>query len=254
MLLAIDIGNSNVSVGLHRDGQWLYQWRIQTVRERMPDEYGVFVRSFFEQAGMEPEQTEQAIISSVVPQLTLGMAEMVERQVRRAPLVLHYGVDVGITIETEHPQATGNDLVANAVAGWNHFHSNCVVVNFGTATTLTAVGEPGRFLGVAIAAGLATTADALAGKAAQLAHIPLAGPPSVIGRNTEHSMQSGLVLGHVAMVEGLLDRMRVELPGAKVIATGGLVSILAPLTTYFDAVDPWLTLEGLRLIAERNRG
>jgi len=253
MLLAIDIGNSNVSVGIHRDGTWLHQWRIQTVRERMPDEYGVFVRSFFEQAGMKPEQTAQAIISSVVPQLTLGMTQMVERQTGKPPLLLRYGVDTGIAIETDHPQATGNDLVANAVAGWHHFHANCIVVNFGTATTLTAVAAPGRMLGVSIAAGLATTADALAGKAAQLAHIPLAGPPSAIGRNTEHSMQSGLVLGHVAMVEGLIDRMRVELPNAQVIATGGLVNILAPLTTYFDAVDPWLTLEGLRLIAERNR-
>jgi type III pantothenate kinase len=178
---------------------------------------------------------------------------MVERQTGKAPLILRYGVNTSIAIETEHPQATGNDLVANAVAGWNYFHTNCIVVNFGTATTLTAVAEPGRMLGVSIAAGLATTADALAGKAAQLAHIPLAGPPSAIGRNTEHSMQSGLVLGHVAMVEGLIDRMRVELPHAQVIATGGLVGILAPLTAYFDAVDPWLTLEGLRLIAERNR-
>jgi type III pantothenate kinase len=159
------------------------------------------------------------------------------------------------------------------VAGYDRFKGNCIVVNFGTATTLTAVAAPnvpglsganvpggapapggsgaGEFRGVSIAAGLAVTANALVSGAAQLAHVPLDAPPSVIGTNTRHSMQSGLVLGHVAMVEGLIDRIRQELPGARVVATGGLAPILAPLTDHFDAVDPMLTLEGLRLVANR---
>lgn len=252
MLLAIDIGNSNIKLGVHDGGGWAEYWPIETVRDRMPDEYAVLLRSFLAEAGIGRREIDRTIMSSVVPQLTHGMMEMLEWQIGRRPLLLSREIDIGLDIVTDQPDSVGTDLIANAVAGYHRFQSDCIVVNFGTATTLTAVSEPGEFRGVAIAAGLAVTANALVGGAAQLSHVELAAPPSVIGTNTRHAMQSGLVLGHVAMIEGLIDRMREVLPGARVIATGGLAQILAPLTSHFDAVDPMLTLEGLRIVAERN--
>jgi type III pantothenate kinase len=265
MLLALDIGNSNIKFGVHDGARWTYFWPVETVRERMPDEYAVLLRSFLAEAGLSAADLERAIVSSVVPQLTVGMLDMLERQIGRRPLLLGPGLDTGLVIKTDQPESVGTDLIANAVAGYDRFKGNCIVVNFGTATTLTAVAAPnvpggapapggsgaGEFRGVSIAAGLAVTANALVSGAAQLAHVPLDAPPSVIGTNTRHSMQSGLVLGHVAMVEGLIDRIRQELPGARVVATGGLAPTLAPLTDHFDAVDPMLTLEGLRLVANR---
>lgn len=252
MLLTIDIGNTNVVFGAHDGDAWIHTGRVETVRTRMPDEYAAIFRAVLSEAGLELDSFERTIISSVVPQLTRGMVEMVASRAGQQPLVLGPHLDLGIEVKTEHPNQIGSDLVANAVAGYHRFGENCIVVNTGTATTLTAVATPGHLLGVAISAGLMVTADALVGRSAQLAHVPLAGPPSVIGRNTEHAMQSGLVLGHVAMIEGLLSRMKSQIGGAKVIATGGLTTIIEPLTDQFDAVDPWLTLDGLRIIAGRN--
>ena len=152
----------------------------------------------------------------------------------------------------DHPEQVGSDRIADAVAAYERFNSNCIVVDFGTATAFTVVAEPGEMIGAVIAAGLNTIADALVRRTAQLPQVELVPPPSVIGRNTIHAMQSGLVLGHIAMVEGLVSRIKAELGSAQVIATGGLSTVLAPHTDCFDAVDPWLTLDGLRLIAERN--
>ncbi len=252
MLLAIDIGNSNIKFGIHNGADWAHFWPIETVRSRMPDEYAVLLRSFLAEAGLVGRHIERAIMSSVVPQLTVGMLDMLERQIGKRPLLLRHGLDTGLAIKTDQPESVGTDLIANAIAGYHRFQSNCIVVNFGTATTLAAVAAPGEFLGASIAAGLAVTANALVGGAAQLSHVELTAPPSVIGANTRHAMQSGLVLGHVAMIEGLIARMRHDLPGAQVIATGGLAPVLAPLTNAFDAVDPMLTLEGLRIVSERN--
>lgn len=252
MLLAIDIGNTNVVFGAHDGTQWVHHGRIETVRTRMGDEYAVLFQALLSEAGLSMTSFDRTIISSVVPQLTREMIEMVRSRSGKDPMVVGSHLDLGIEIKTEHPRQIGSDLLANAVAGYQRFGENCIVVNTGTATTLTAVAVPGHLLGVAIAAGLMVTSDALVGRSAQLPHVPLTAPPSVIGRNTEQSMQSGLVLGHVAMIEGLLARIKAELGGAKVIATGGLTAIVAPLTDQFDAVDPWLTIEGLRLIAERN--
>jgi type III pantothenate kinase len=252
MLLTIDIGNTNIVFGAHDGNDWIHTGRIETVRTRMADEYAVVFKALLAEQELSWESFDKTIISSVVPQLTRGMIEMVESRSGRPPLVVGQHLDLGVVVKTDHPHATGADLIANAVAGYNRFGENCIIVNTGTATTLTAVAVPGELLGVSIAAGLIVTADALVGKAAQLPHVPLVAPPSVIGRNTEHSIQSGVVVGHVAMIEGLLQRMKAELGGAKVIATGGLTAIIGPLTDQFDDIDPWLTLDGLRLIAERN--
>jgi len=253
MLLAIDIGNSNIVFGVHDGTRWFRHWRVQTVRERMPDEYAVLFRNFLHEADLEMEALDQTILSSVVPQLTGALAEMVKQRTGYPPLIVSAQIDTGIHINTEQPQRVGSDLIADAVAAYDRFRSNCIVVDFGTATTFNAVRTPGEMVGVAIAAGLHTTADALVGRTAQLPQIELVPPASVLGRNTIQAMQAGLVLGHLAMVEGLVGRMRRELGGeAQVIATGGLAAVLGPHTDCFDAIDPWLTLDGLRLIAARN--
>lgn len=251
MLLATDIGNSNVKFGVHDGDRWREHWAIETVRQRMPDEYAVLLRSFLAEARIERQSISRAIVSSVVPQLTRGMLEMVGEQTGAQPLLLTHELDLGLEIGTERPESLGSDLIANAVAAWARFGETCIVINFGTATTLTVVESPGIIRGAAIAAGLAVTANALVGDAAQLSHVELAAPPTAIGINTRHALQSGLVLGHIAMVEGIVERMLQEIGPAKVIATGGLVTVLAPSTSLFDAVDPLLTLEGLRLIAAR---
>ncbi len=252
MLLAIDIGNTNIVFGVHNGETWSHHWRVQTVRKRMPDEYAVLFRDFLSEAGLTLRDIDRSVLSSVVPPLTRGIAEMVASRTGHAPVVVSAALDLGIRIVTDQPERVGSDLIANAVAGYQRARGNCIVVDFGTATTFTAVAEPGELRGVAIAAGLNTTADALVGHTAQLPQIELIPPPSVIGRNTIHAMQAGLVLGHLAMVEGLVTRFKRELGTARVIATGGLSSVLGPHTDCFDEIEPWLTLDGLRLIALRN--
>ncbi len=252
MLLAVDIGNTNIVFGVHTQDQWLHHWRIQTVRDRMPDEYAALFRDLLGEADLDLTGFKSAIISSVVPPLTQGFREMIALRTGRTPLILDAGTKTGIEIRTERPEEVGSDLIANAVAAYDRFKTNCVAVDFGTATTFTAIAEPGALMGVSISAGLQAIVDALVGHTSQLPQIELAPPPSVIGRNTVHSMQSGLVLGYVSLIEGLIDRIRRELGHAKVIATGGLAQTVAPLTDRFNAVDPWLTLEGLRLVSERH--
>jgi type III pantothenate kinase len=252
MLIAVDVGNTNIVFGVHDGDGWAHHWRVQTVRERMPDEYAVMFRNFLSDAGLEFRQFDHAILSSVVPQLTSGLSDMMAQHTGYWPVVVSAKVNTGVRINVDHPESVGSDRIADAVASYERFRSNCVVVDFGTATAFTIVAEPGELIGAVIAAGLTTTADALVRRTAQLPQVALVPPPSIIARNTIHAMQAGLVLGHIAMVEGIVDRIRRELGGAKVIATGGLSTVLAPLTDRFDAVDPWLTLDGLRLIAERN--
>ncbi|MEL6186752.1 MAG: type III pantothenate kinase, partial [Myxococcota bacterium] len=243
---------SNIKFGVHNGKVWTHSWPVQTVRDRMPGEYAVLLRSFFRDAGLELRSVSRVILSSVVPQLTDGLRVMLEHQVGRPPLVVGAHLDLGVRIGTESPHAVGADLLANAVAGYARFRAACVVISLGTATTLSAVSDAGELYGVSIAAGMGTTEKALVGGAAQLAHVPLEPPPDVLGTNTRHAMQSGLVLGHLALIEGLVARIQRSHGPHKVVASGGLVHLLADHTDLFDAVDPRLTLEGLRIIAERN--
>jgi type III pantothenate kinase len=253
MLLAIDIGNTNAVFGIHNGQQWVRQWRVQTVRERMPDEYAVLFRDLLGEADMNFEDFDRVGISSVVPQLTGGLKRMFAERTGEEPFVLSHRADSGIELRVDHPEKVGADLIADAMAAYTRLQSNCIVVDFGTATTVSAVAEPGVLLGTAIAAGLIVTRNALVEQTAQLPQIDLEVPECVIGKNTVHSMQAGLVMGHLCMVEGLVARMKKEIGGdVRVIATGGLSQVIAPHTDCFDEVDLWLTLEGLRLITERN--
>lgn len=254
MLLAIDVGNTNIVFGVYDQDKWTQQWRIQTVHNRMPDEYAVLFQSLLDHdSGLHLASFEHVIISSVVPQLTSALVEMMHARSQRQPLVLSNAMNLGIEIATDNPERVGADIIADCVAAYERVKDSCIVVDFGTATTFTVVTNPGVMRGTAISAGLRITIDALVNQTAQLPQIEIAAPPSVIGTNTIASMQSGLVVGYVAMIEGMIQRMNQAIGDQlHVIATGGLSTVVAPLTDIFDNVDPWLTLEGLRLIAARN--
>jgi type III pantothenate kinase len=253
MLLAIDIGNTNVVFGIHNRQKWIAQWRVRTVRDQMPDEYAVLFKEFLREVNIALSDIRQVVLSSVVPPLSGVFRELCQRYFGRPPLVVGPGIRTGINIRTDNPSEVGADLIANAVAAYDRFRADCIVVDFGTATTFSAIAEPGIFLGVAIAPGLGLAADALSGRTAQLPRVDLTPPPSAIGKNTVHSMQSGLIFGYAGLVEALITRVRAELgEHAPVIATGGLSQVFAPLCQQIEVIEPWLTLDGLRLIAERN--
>lgn len=261
MLLAIDIGNTNIAFGVYDHDRWINHWRIRTVPDQMPDEYGVLFRELLRHKGIAMGEISRAILCSVVPPLTGALAEMLRQELEpgsaqdsgRFPLIVGPGIRTGVRIRTDNPAEVGGDLVANAVAAHTLFPGNCIVVDFGTALTFTAVDAAGDLMGVAIAPGLHSAAAALSSRTAQLPQVRLTPPPAAIGRNTVHSIQSGVVFGYVGLVEALVQRMRQELGGqAHAIATGGLSHIIAPLTDQFAAIEPWLTLDGLRFIAERN--
>lgn len=252
-LLCINIGNTNIVLGLWHEHRWLHHWRIETVHGRMPDEYAVLLRSLFRDAKYDWTDIDRVVMASVVPPLTPTFRDLAARNTSREPIVVGPGVRTGVRIRIDNPVELGADLVADAVAAYERFRTACIIVDLGTATTFSAVSAEGDFLGVAIAPGLRLSAEALSRETSQLPRVNLVPPPCTIGKNTIHSMQSGLVLGHIGMIEGLLRRMRAELGGTcKVIATGGMSGLLAPLTNEFDAVDIFLTLDGLRIIAERN--
>ncbi len=254
MLWVIDIGNTNIVLGVHDGRSWLHLWRVQTQRDKMPDEYAVLFRALLQEANLTPAQLTRAVISSVVPPLTATLAEVVQRLCGFTPLIIGPHLDTGIRILLDNPLEIGSDLLANAVAAHHRVGGACIVVDFGTATTVIAVSERGEFLGGAIAPGLKLAVAALAGGTAQLPAIPLAAPPRAIGTGTVSAIQSGIVYGYLGLVEGLVRRFRTEMGcEAPVIATGGLSGLMAQHTDLFVAVDVGLTLEGIRLIAERNR-
>jgi len=254
MLLAVDVGNTNIVFGIYDGEQWLHHWRVRTVRDKMPDEHAVQFRVFLREAGLAMHAFDQLVLSSVVPPLTTSMQVMLATQTGLEPLVVSHLVDTGLVFAVDNPAEVGADLIANAVAAYNYFRRGCIIVDFGTATTFTAVSGAATFLGVAIAPGVNLAASALAGGTAQLPQIQLVPPPHAIGTNTIYAIQSGILLGYVALVEGMIDHFRSEMGvAAPVIATGGLSRLIPPLSDRFDAVDEWLTLEGIRLIALRNR-
>lgn len=253
MLLAIDAGNTNIAFGIYDGTRLTHHWRIRTVPDQMPDEYAVLFRELFRDGGIVIGDIDQTVLSSVVPPVTDALTDMLEQETGHKSLVVGPGVRTGIRIRTENPAEVGADLVANAVAAYARYHGNCIVVDFGTALTFTAVAEPGDLLGVAIAPGLNSAVTSLSRNTAQLPRVHLAPPPAAIGRNTTHSIQSGVVFGYVGLVEALIGRMRAEMGGtAMAVATGGLATVFAPLSDEFAAIEPWLTLDGLRIIAERN--
>ncbi|MEW6566606.1 MAG: type III pantothenate kinase [Chloroflexota bacterium] len=254
MLLTIDIGNTNITLGLFQDQHLAAAWRLGTARERMPDEYGLQLLGLIEHAGHGPQDIQGVSLASVVPPLTATFVQTCERFLGQSPLVVDAGVRTGVRIRYEDPKAVGADRVVDAAAVQRLYGGPACIVDFGTGTTFDAVSAEGDYLGGAIAPGLGIAAEALFQHTAKLPRVELARPPAAIGRNTVHAMQSGLIFGYVGLVEGMVARFRHELgPKMKVIGTGGLVEIIAAETRVIEIVAPWLTLDGLRIVWELNR-
>lgn len=254
MLLTIDIGNTNLTLGLYEGDKLGAHWRLATDHNRMPDEYGLQFLGLLQNAGKTLEDIQGVSLASVVPPLTGRVIQACREYLKQEPLVVDTGVKTGIKIRYEDPKAVGADRVCDAVAVMKLHGGPACVVDFGTATTFNAITKDGEYLGGAITAGINLAAEALFTRAAKLPRIDLQVPPSVIGRNTVHAMQSGLLFGYVSMVEGMVSRFRAELGGdMKVIATGGMAEVVAKETKVINIISPWLTLEGLRLIWELNR-
>lgn len=254
MLLTIDIGNTNITIGLYTDGTLGPRWRLATDQERMPDEYGLQLIGMLAHAGYKPEALTGICMASVVPPLTGKIVEACQVYCGLQPLVVDAGVRTGVRIRYEDPRAVGADRIVDAAAVISLYGSPACVVDFGTATTFDAISAEGDYLGGAIAPGVSIAAEALFLRAAKLPRIELQRPPAAIGRNTVHAMQSGLIFGYVSLVEGMVARFRKELgAGMKVIATGGLAEIIARETNVLEIIAPWLTLEGLQIIWYLNR-
>ncbi len=254
MLLAIDIGNTNLTIGLYEGDKLGWHWRLATDHNRMPDEYGLQLLGLLQHAGHTIMEISGISLSSVVPPLTPRVTQACREYLKQEPLVVDTGVKTGIRIRYEDPKAVGADRVCDAAAVMQFYGGPACVIDFGTATTFNAVTKTGDYLGGAITAGINLAAEALYTRAAKLPRIDLQRPPNVIGRNTIHAMQSGLLFGYVSMVEGMVQRFRLEL-GAdmKVIATGGLAEVVARETPVIQHIAPWLTLDGLRIIWELNQ-
>ena len=254
MLLAININNTQIKVGGYRGSDLLVHWRIATDLNKTDDEYAMILRGLFQYAGLEFAKAESAAISSVVPPLTDVFERLCQRYFGVTALVVGPGVRTGMRILYEHPKEVGADRICNAIAVHEKYGGPAIVVDFGTATTFTAVSADGDFLGGAIAPGIGISVDALTEHTAQLPRVELTKPKTVIGRSTVAAMQAGIIFGFAGQVEEIVRRMRAELGGrANVVATGGWAELIVEECRCFDHLDPLLTLEGLRIIHERNR-
>lgn len=258
MLLAIDIGNSNVVIGLFDDAQLTATWRLQTERERTADELGALVDGLFAEDGLKKAGVEDVVISSVVPSQTGPALEMVKHLFDRDALVVEPSVNGGMPIKYERLADLGADRLVTAVGAYARFGQQSglplIVCDFGTATKIDAVSAAGEFLGGTICAGVSILADALFQRTARLPRVEVRKPASVIGRTTVSGIEAGLFYGYLGMVEGVITRMRAELGGRAIcVATGGLAPLIAPETLLIDHIDPDLTLQGMRIVWERHK-
>jgi type III pantothenate kinase len=262
MLLAIDIGNTNIVLGVFDGKKLAHSWRLTTLRERTADELGLLVHGLFDVSRVDRRAVRAVIMASVVPPLTSPARGMVERYFNLKATVVEPGLETGMPILYDAPADVGADRIVNGIAAYEQYgratKSALVVVDFGTATTLDAISARGEYLGGAICPGVTISADALFQRAARLPRIDVRKPSSVVGRTTVGAMESGLFWGYVGMVEGLVRRMSAELAGTegqsvRCVATGGLAEVIAPETSLIHHVDPDLTLNGLRIVWERNQ-
>ncbi len=255
MLLCIDVGNTNTVLGLYEGQELRTHWRISTDHDRMPDEYAMLVMSLLHHADLRADVVEDVILASVVPPLTDKFREMVDDYFHLDPLIVGAGIKTGVDIRYDRPQEVGADRVANVAAAYRLYGGPACIVDFGTGTTFDALSPKGEYLGGAIAPGVRVAAEALFQRTARLPRTDLQRPPRAIGSNTADAMRSGILFGYVGLVEGMVARFRRELgEEMRVIATGGLAETIARETPVIEHVDIWLTLKGLRLIYELNRG
>ena len=254
MLLTVDIGNTNITLGIFEGEELRARWRISTDVHKQTDEYAVLLHGMLQNHQLQPSCIDETIICSVVPPLTAIFQEFSQQYLGHTPLVVGAGIKTGIRIEYDNPKEVGADRVADAVAAFHKYGGPVIVVDFGTATVFDAISKEGAYLGGAIAPGVNVAVEALFERASKLPRIELIAPSRAIGKNTVASMQSGLIFGYVGLIESLVSRFQKELgDDAKVIATGGLAGLMADQTSVIQEIDPDLTLEGLRLIYEMNR-
>ena len=255
MLLALDVGNTNVVGGLYDGARLVAHWRAGTAPERTADELHVLWEGLFRTRGHSLAAVGGACLASVVPTVTGCYRQLLQERLGLSTVVVGADVDLGMEVDSDYPSEVGADRLANALAVRQRYGAPAVVVDFGTSTNFDVVSPAGNYVGGVIAPGMAASMDVLVARAAQLRRVPLQRPARAIGRNTMTCMQSGAFFGYVGLLEGLLDRITAELGGRPtVVATGGLATVLAPETRKIDHVDPDLTLEGIRLIWERNAG
>lgn len=258
MLLVVDVGNTNIVLGVYEDKELLVDWRLSTDVPRTADEYGIAVINLFEKTDINYREIEAVIISSVVPTIMYSLEHMIRKYFKLEPLVVGPGVKNGINIKYDNPKEVGADRIVNAVAAHELYKCSLIIIDFGTATKFCAVGKNGDYFGGAICPGIKTSIDALFEKAAKLPRIELIKPPTVICKNTIQNMQSGIIFGNVGQVDYIVGKMKSEMLALGedepfVIATGGFANLIASESNQIDKVNPYLTLEGLRVIYEKNR-
>ena len=254
MLLVIDVGNTNIVLGIY-DGQRLVRdWRISTDKAKTSDEYGILIYELFRSAGIDFKDVKAIIISSVVPTLSGVLERLSRNYFGYSPIVVGPGIRTGMPIQYDNPKEVGADRIVNAVAGFEKYKTSLIIVDFGTATTFDYVNRKGEYCGGAIAPGLVISMEALFQRASKLPRVDIVKPPAVIARNTVNSMQAGIFYGYVGLVDEIVTRMKAESKDTpRIIATGGLAGLIAPESKTIEAVEEYLTLEGLRILYERNR-
>lgn len=258
MIFVLDVGNTNIVLGIYKNKELMVEWRLSTDYKKTSDEYMIEVSQLFTYSKIDVNEVSGVIISSVVPNIMYSLEHMVRKFFNKKPLVVGPGIKTGINIKYDNPKEVGADRIVNAVAAHEMYKSPLIIIDFGTATTFCAVGENGDYLGGTICPGIKISSDALFQRAAKLPKVELIKPDTVICKNTVSSMQAGIIYGYIGQVDYIVNKIKQEMMASgeinpKVVATGGLANLIAEGSTVIEEVEPYLTLEGLRIIYEKNK-